>query len=148
MTGKRVSGYHEIIVGGVSSPEVVLSKRILYIEDNPNDQRLVKKVLGNHGYEVIIAEDGTAGLALAQTEKPDLILVDVQMPGIDGLETARQLRALEVCAQTPIVALTAYSEKFNRQLYIDAGCTDYQQKQAGIKDLLALAKRFLGSPTE
>jgi CheY-like chemotaxis protein len=122
-----------------------VSKRILYIEDNPNDQRLVKKVLGTQGYEVVVAGDGPQGIELARTTKPDLILVDVHLPGgMDGLETARQLRQIESCQQIPIVALTAYAEQYKRQLYLDVGCTDYQQKQEGIKPLLILVGRFLG----
>ncbi len=118
-------------------------KRILYIEDNPNDQRLVKKVLGTHGYDLVIAGDGEAGLKAAEAGQLDLILVDVQMPGLDGLDTARRLRAIAVCAQTPIVALTAYAEKYQRETYLEAGFTDYQQKQAGIRPLLELVKRHL-----
>jgi CheY-like chemotaxis protein len=120
-----------------------LGKRILYIEDNPKDQRLVQKVLSTHGYEVILADDGAGGVALAKEQTPDLILVDVQMPGLNGLETARELRQIEGCAAVPIVALTAYAEQYTRQRYLDAGCTDYQQKQAGIKPLLALVQSYL-----
>ncbi|HEX3050509.1 MAG TPA: response regulator [Aggregatilineaceae bacterium] len=118
-------------------------KRILYIEDNPNDQRLVQKVLTTHGYDIVIAEDGPRGLDLARQIRPDLILVDVQMPGLDGLATARCLREIPECAATPIVALTAHAERYSRQLYLDAGCTDYEQKQAGIKPILALVQRYL-----
>lgn len=121
-----------------------MAKRILYIDDNPADQRLVQKVLGSHGYELVLAGDGESGVKLAESEKPDLILVDVQMPGLNGLETASLLRKLPSCQHTPIVALTAYLDQYKRQLYLEAGCTDYQQKQAGIKPLLALAQRFLG----
>ncbi|HEX3052782.1 MAG TPA: response regulator [Aggregatilineaceae bacterium] len=120
-----------------------MAKRILYIDDNPSDRRLVEKVLGSHGYELVLASDGESGLKLAASEKPDLILVDVQMPGLNGLETTRLLRELPSCRQTPIVALTAYLDQYKRQLYLDAGCTDYQQKQAGIKPLLMLVQRFL-----
>lgn len=120
-----------------------MSKRILYIEDNPNDQRLVQKVLATRGYELFIASDGQAGLELARAQPVDLILVDIQMPGLSGLETVQHLRAIEICAEVPIVALTAYAEKFQRQTYIDAGFTDYQQKQAGIKPLLALVTHHL-----
>ncbi len=120
-----------------------MSKRILYIDDNPADQRLVQKVLSSHGYELVLASDGESGLQLAQSEKPDLILVDVQMPGLNGLETAHRLRELSCCQYTPIVALTAYLDQYKRQLYLDAGFTDYQQKQAGIKPLLVLVQRFL-----
>lgn len=119
-------------------------KKILYIEDNPNDQRLVNKVLSAHGYELVTAGNGEAGVKLAETGNPDLILVDVQMPGLDGLSTARRLRALEGCLKTPIVALTAYAEKYQRLTYLEAGFTDYQQKQAGIKPLLDLVKHYLG----
>jgi CheY-like chemotaxis protein len=120
-----------------------VSKRILYIEDNPDDRRLVEKVLTRHGYELLSASNGPDGVKLAGKEKPDMILVDVQMPGQDGLETTRQLRKVESCATVPIVALTAYAEKYKREMYLEAGCTDYQQKQAGIRPLVDLVKRFL-----
>ncbi|MBN1681310.1 MAG: response regulator [Anaerolineae bacterium] len=120
-----------------------MTKRILYIDDNPNDQRLVKKVLGPRGYDIQIAPDGQSGLDIARQQLLDLILVDVQMPGFDGMETARRLRAIDSCAQVPIVALTAYLDKHKRQHYLEAGFTDYQQKQAGIQPLIALVKRFL-----
>jgi CheY-like chemotaxis protein len=121
-----------------------LTKRILYIEDNPNDQRLVRKVLATRGYDLVVASEGTEGVAQAGVCEPDLILVDIQMPGLNGLETVRLLRKIEACAQVPIVALTAYAEKYQRQTYIDAGFTDYQQKQAGIKPLLTLVQAHLG----
>ncbi|MCD4684786.1 MAG: response regulator [Anaerolineae bacterium] len=121
-----------------------MSKTILYIEDNPNDQRFVQKVLGRKGFTLLIAGDGETGIKLAQEHNPDLILVDLHMPGLDGLETARRLRAVECCAKTIIIALTAYAEKYKRALYLEAGFTDYQQKQAGIKPLLALVARHLG----
>lgn len=121
-----------------------MSKTILYIEDNPNDQRFVQKVLGRQGYTLLIAGDGETGITLAKEHKPDLILIDLQMPGLDGLETARRMRKLEGCADTIIVALTAYAEKYKRDVYIEAGFTEYQQKQAGIKPLLALVERHLG----
>jgi two-component system cell cycle response regulator DivK len=121
-----------------------VSKCILYIEDNPNDQRLVRKVLATRGYTLVIAEDGSTGIQQAQTCNPDLILVDIQLPGLNGIETVRILRAIDACAQVPIVALTAYTEKFQRQSYIEAGFTDYQQKQAGIEPLLALVQSHIG----
>ena len=115
---------------------------ILYIEDNPNDQRLVRKILGTRGYSLLTAPDGESGIALAKEHKPDLILVDIQMQGLSGLETARRLREIEHCGNTPIIALTAYAEKYQRSVYLEAGFTDYQQKQAGIRPLLELVERF------
>jgi CheY-like chemotaxis protein len=122
-----------------------LTKRILYIDDNPNDQRFVRKVLGTYGYDLVIAGSGEQGVELAAATTPDLILVDVQMPGLNGLETVRRLRDIEPCTQTPIVALTAFAEKYQRQAYLAAGFTEYQHKQAGIKPLLALVGRYLSS---
>jgi CheY-like chemotaxis protein len=119
-------------------------KRILYIEDNPNDQRFVKKVLSSHGYDLLVAGDGEAGIEMAERDALDLILVDVQLPGLDGLDTARRLRTLPGCVQTPVIALTAFAEKYQRETYLRAGFTDYQQKQAGIKPLLDLVKRYIG----
>lgn len=122
-----------------------MPKRILYIEDNPNTQRLVKKVLEKHGYTLVMADDGESGIALAQgNTPPDLILVDVQMPGLDGLETARRLRQIAELSGTPVIALTAYLDRVKREQYLEAGFTDYQEKQAGIAPLLALVRRHLG----
>ena len=121
-----------------------MAKTILYIEDDENDQRLVRKVLSTYDYRVVTADDGESGLGLAETLRPDLILVDLQMPGLSGLETVRRLRQIEHCAQVPIVGLTAYTEKFEYESCLKAGFSDYQQKQAGIKPLLALVERFLG----
>lgn len=120
-----------------------MPKRILYIEDNPNDRRLVEKMLTRHGYELVPAPDGPTGIKLAAEGSLDLILVDVQMPELDGLETTRQLRQLKTCADIPIVALTAYADRYKRDLYLEAGCTDYQQKQAGIRPLIELVQRYL-----
>jgi CheY-like chemotaxis protein len=130
-------------VGGVICVEARVSKQILYIEDNEEDQRLVRKVLTTHGYELVTASDGESGLELAETQRPDLILVDLQMPGLSGLETVQRLRQIECCAQVPIVGLTAYAEKVERAACLNAGFTDYLQKQAGIKPLLALVQHFL-----
>jgi CheY-like chemotaxis protein len=129
---------------GVTCAEACVSKRILYIEDNEEDQRLVRKVLTTHSYELVTAGDGVSGLALAETQQPDLILVDLQMPGLSGLETVQRLRQIDCCAGVPIVGLTAYAEKVERAACLEAGFTDYLQKQAGIKPLLALVKQFLG----
>jgi CheY-like chemotaxis protein len=129
----------------ISSPvEELLSKRILFIDDNPADQRFMEKVLVAHGYEPVIASSGEEGIELAAASAPDLILVDIYMPGLDGLETVHRLRSLENCAQTPIIALTAFAEKYQRDTYLAAGFTDYQLKQAGIKPLLALVELYAG----
>lgn len=120
-------------------------KQILYIEDNPQTQRFVKKVLEPQGYTVLVADDGPQGIALAQLDPPpDLILVDVQMPGLNGLETARALRQIERLAQTPIIALTAYLDKYKRESYLEAGFTEYQEKQVGIAPLLEMVRRYVG----
>ncbi len=82
-------------------------KRILYIEDNPDNRLLAKKILMVEGYDVLEAEDGPSGLALAEKEEVDLVLVDINMPGMDGYEVARRLRAMPRMSQVPIIALTA-----------------------------------------
>jgi two-component system cell cycle response regulator DivK len=130
-------------VKAVTCAEACVSKHILYIEDNMEDQRLVRKVLTTHGYDLVTAGDGEAGIDLAATQCPDLILLDLQMPGLSGLETVQRLRQIEWCAQIPIVGLTAYAEKVERAACLEAGFTDYLQKQAGISPLLALVRRFL-----
>jgi CheY-like chemotaxis protein len=121
-----------------------LGKRILYIDDNPADQRFMEKVLVAHGYELVIASSGEEGIELAAASAPDLILVDIYMPGLDGLETVHRLRSLENCEQTPVIALTAFAEQYQRKTYLAAGFTEYQLKQAGIKPLLALVELYTG----
>ncbi len=103
-------------------------KRILVIEDNETNIYLIGFILKKNGHEVIEARSGEEGVELAVKEKPDLIIMDIQLPGIDGLETTKRIRKLEADRKTPIVALTSYAMTGDREKSLAAGCTGYIEK--------------------
>lgn len=104
------------------------AKRILYIEDNEQNRRLIRKLLKFNGYEVLEAEDGLKGIAVAAREHPDLILMDINLPGIDGMEATSRLKSSPDLADIPIVALTAAAMRGDRERIMAAGCDGYLQK--------------------
>jgi len=122
-----------------------MAKRILYVEDNFENRLFVRRVLESMGLEMIEAEDGLAGIDMAQVENPDLILMDVGLPGMDGLETTARLRDIPAVSQIPIIALTANAMKGDRERCLSAGCDGYLQKPIGVSDLREQVMRFLQS---
>ena len=102
--------------------------KILYIEDNLDNRILVRRVLQVEGYQVLEAEDGPGGIELALEESPDLILVDINMPNMDGYEVTRRLRALDQFRSVPIIALTAKVMKGDREKTLESGCSGYIEK--------------------
>jgi two-component system cell cycle response regulator DivK len=102
--------------------------RILYIEDNFDNRILIKRVLEAEGYTVIEAANGVTGLELATSSAPDLILMDINLPDIDGYECTARLRQMDVIHRTPIVALTANVMEGDSQRALDAGCDGYIPK--------------------
>jgi two-component system, cell cycle response regulator DivK len=120
------------------------TKRVLYIEDNFQNKRLIKKILMAKGYEVLEAEDGLLGIALASRERPDLILMDINLPGIDGMEATSRLKRSPDLASIPIVALTANAMRGDREKIMAAGCDDYLQKPVNSAKLVETVKRFIG----
>lgn len=109
---------------------------ILYIEDNSQNMRLVRKMLMVGGYEMIGAENGMVGLKMAEEFKPEIILLDINLPDIDGTEVTARLRANPVFANTPIIALTANAMYGDRERFLDAGCDDYISKPVSKAELL------------
>lgn len=105
-----------------------MKKKILYIEDNEQNLYLVTYILEKNGYEVIGARDGRKGIEAAKTVHPALILLDIQLPGMDGYAVARGLRDQRDLAGVPIVAVTSYAMVGDRERAIDAGCTGYIEK--------------------
>src|SRR5262245_28384614 len=105
-----------------------MSRTILLIEDNEQNVYLVTILLQPHGYKVISAPDGPHGLELARTMRPDLILLDIQLPTMDGYAVARGLRAIESLREVPIIAVTSYAMVGDREKAIEAGCTGYIEK--------------------
>ncbi len=118
-------------------------KRILYIEDNPQNKRLVRKLLTVKGYDVLEADDGLIGVEMAQCEHPDLILMDINIPGIDGMEATARLKKSEV-AHIPIIALTANAMVGDRERIMAAGCDEYMQKPVSNAVLWDTVERFIG----
>jgi two-component system cell cycle response regulator DivK len=111
--------------------------RILYIEDNRDNRILVRRVLVAEGYDVVEAEDGWAGLRAAQAGRFDLILVDINLPEVDGYEVTARLKALDTVKDVPIVAITANVMKGDREKTLAAGCSGYIQKPIDV-DLLPM----------
>ena len=105
-----------------------MKKKILYIEDNEQNLYLVTFILEKHGYEVCAARDGREGIETAATVRPDLILLDIQLPLMDGHAVARQLRANPDLAAIPIVAVTSYAMAGDRDKALEAGCNGYIEK--------------------
>jgi two-component system cell cycle response regulator DivK len=121
---------------------------ILYIEDNYQNRRLVKRLLKSKGYEVIEAEDGLQGIAIAAREMPALILMDINLPGIDGMEATSRLKSSPDLAHIPIVAVTAAAMRGDRERIIAAGCDDYLQKPIDNDELVNTVRRYIGQPDE
>jgi two-component system, cell cycle response regulator DivK len=117
--------------------------RILYVEDNPQNMRLVRKILMASGYEVLEAANGLSGVAMAAKEMPDLILMDVNLPDINGLEAASRLKASPQLSWIPIVALTANAMHGDRENCLAAGCDGYLAKPVMKNELLNTVALFL-----
>lgn len=120
-----------------------MSAKILYIEDNPLNMRLVKKILANAGYDMCEASDGMEGLNMARCQSPHLILVDVNLPDIDGLEVVRRLKAQPDLAQIPAVALTSNVMHGDKDRCLAAGCDGYLAKPVARLELLNTINYFL-----
>jgi CheY-like chemotaxis protein len=112
-----------------------VSATVLVVEDNPLNLKLVRDVLGHAGYRVLEAGDAERGIALARAEAPDLILMDVQLPGIDGIEALGRLRADAETAGIPVVALTALAMKQDRERCLAAGFDGYLEKPVSVPEL-------------
>ncbi len=118
-------------------------KRILVVEDNEDNLYLIRFVLEENGFEVIVARDGSDGVEKAIKEKPDLIIMDIQLPGIDGLETARRIRESEADGNVPIVALTSYAMTGDREKALNAGCTGYLEKPINLETFMDSIEKYL-----
>ena len=119
------------------------AKTILYVEDNEVNRRLVQDLLIPTTYRLIEATDGEAGVAMARKERPDLILMDVQLPKISGIEATRTLRGDPATATTPIIAITSFALAGDEQKALEAGATAYMAKPYSPRDLLELIRRLL-----
>jgi two-component system, cell cycle response regulator DivK len=112
-----------------------MSATVLVVEDNALNLKLVRDVLGHAGYRVLEAGNAERGIALAREEQPDLILMDIQLPGIDGVEALHRLRADEATMSIPVVALTALAMKQDRERFMTAGFDGYLEKPLSVPSL-------------
>jgi two-component system cell cycle response regulator DivK len=122
--------------------------KILLVEDNEMNRDMLSRRLERRGYEVVIAVDGQQGVELAQSTRPDLILMDMSLPVIDGWEATRQLKAKEGMKATPIIALTAHAMSGDREKALEAGCDDYDTKPIELPRLLGKIEALLGAGTK
>ena len=118
--------------------------KILLVEDNEMNRDMLSRRLERRGYEVVIATDGLAGVEAALSAKPDLVLMDMSLPLIDGWEATRRIRNNPATATIPIIALTAHAMAGDRQKALDAGCNDYDTKPIELPLLLDKISRLTG----
>ncbi len=117
--------------------------RILLVEDNEMNRDMLSRRLQRKGYEVLIAVDGEAGVKMALSDKPDLILMDMSLPIIDGWEATRRIKGLLETASIPIIALTAHVMTGDRDKALEAGCDDYDSKPIDFERLLGKMQALL-----
>jgi len=125
-----------------------MGNNVLYIEDNPDNMMLVQRALEARGYRLLKAKNGVDGVKTAEMEDVDLILLDINLPDIDGYEVARRLRASEKRAlkTIPIIAVTANALKGDAEKALDAGCDVYMSKPINIRELWARVEAFVPAP--
>lgn len=120
-----------------------MSKRILVVEDNADNRRILRVLLANAGFELIEAADGANGLAMAEQNRPDLILMDIQLPVLDGYETTRRIKADPRLRDIPIIAVTSYALSGDEIKAREAGCDGYITKPFSPRAILARIREFL-----
>jgi len=117
--------------------------KILLVEDNEMNRDMLSRRLQRKGYEVLIAVDGEAGVKMAASERPDLILMDMSLPTVDGWEATRRIKRLPETASIPVIALTAHAMAGDRDKAIEAGCDDYDSKPIEFERLLGKMQELL-----
>jgi two-component system cell cycle response regulator DivK len=122
-----------------------MPNRILYIEDNPDNMTLVKRALEARGYEFLWAQNGQQGIEIAEAQGPEIILLDINLPDIDGYEVARRLRnsGMTSLVYVPIIAITANALRGDAEKALAAGCDVYMAKPINIRELWARVEGFL-----
>ena len=120
-----------------------MSRRILVIEDNEENRRIMRDLLTHAGYEIIEAVTGEDGVTAAETQRPDLILMDIQLPGLDGYEATRRIKASPALREIPIIAVTSYALSGDDVKAFEAGCDAYVTKPFSPRALLAKIREYL-----
>jgi len=120
--------------------------RILLVEDNEMNRDMLSRRLQKRGFDVVVALDGEQGVAMAQSEGPALILMDMSLPGMDGWEATRRIKAAPASRAIPVIALTAHAMAGDRERALEAGCDDFDTKPIELARLLAKMETLLGRP--
>src|SRR5919197_2232862 len=120
-----------------------MSARVLVVEDQEDNRRIVRDLLSSAGYQIVEAVSGEEGVSLAEREQPDLILMDIQLPDLDGYEATRRIRANPALEKIPIIAVTSYALSGDDVKARAAGCDDYVTKPFSPRALLAKVREYL-----
>ena len=120
-----------------------MNEKILIVEDNPQNMRLIEMVLRTKGYTLLKATDGEEAMDMALRELPDLVIMDIQLPKLSGLEVTRKLKETPAFSQIPIICLTAYAMKGDKERFIDGGCDAYLSKPINTRELPGVIAEML-----
>lgn len=118
-------------------------KNVMVVEDNEKNRKLMRVVLKAKGYNIIEAATGEEALNLLKNQKPDIILMDIQLPGIDGLTLIKQIKASVITKDIPIIAVTAYAMKGDEQKILDTGCNAYVSKPINTQELPLIVEKYI-----
>ncbi len=116
--------------------------KILLVEDNEMNRDMLSRRLIRRGYEVVMADDGAKGVEMASSENPDLILMDLSLPVLDGWEATRRIKGADATKAIPIIALTAHAMKTDEEKAIDAGCDDFDTKPVDLNRLISKIRKY------
>jgi len=122
--------------------------KILLVEDNEMNRDMLSRRLEKRGYQVVLALDGEQGVGMAQTERPDLVLMDISLPALDGWEATRRLKSAPDTKGIPIIALTAHAMSSDRDKAAEAGCDDFDTKPIDLARLLQKIEALLARPKD
>jgi two-component system cell cycle response regulator DivK len=120
-----------------------MTKRVLIVDDNEDNRQILIDLLSANGYVVIEALTGPDAVAIAERETPDLVLMDIQLPGFDGHEATRRIKSIPALARTPVIAVTSYALAGDDRKAAEAGCDDYVTKPFSPRELLAKVRQYL-----
>ena len=119
--------------------------KVLLVEDNEMNRDMLSRRLIRRGFQVVFAMDGQQGVDLARSERPDIILMDMSLPAIDGWEATRRVKADNATRSVPVIGLTAHAMAGDREKAIEAGCDDYETKPVELDRLISKIERLLGA---
>ncbi|MFC1948886.1 response regulator [Chloroflexota bacterium] len=125
-----------------------MKSKIMVVEDSPINMRLIEMTLRTQRYTLLKAVDGEQALNIARMERPDLIIMDIQLPGMSGLEVTRRLREIPSFKQTPIIGITAYAMKGDREKVLESGCDAYMSKPIDTRELPEVIHGMLSQKQE